>query len=55
MTYYSQTYHYLTNSLGDILTLVDANGNVVAECIYDASGNILTQSSYLASSNPYLS
>ncbi|MGX2959510.1 DNRLRE domain-containing protein [Peribacillus sp. JNUCC 23] len=53
MTYQGKNYYYLTNYRGDVLGLVDSNGNIVAEYRYDAWGNILSQSGSMAEINPY--
>jgi RHS repeat-associated protein len=50
-------YYYFFNSQGDVMGLVDDNGNVVVEYTYDAWGNILSTTGSLASTvgveNPY--
>ncbi|MFY0545664.1 RHS repeat-associated core domain-containing protein [Brevibacillus sp. H7] len=53
MTKNGATYYYHVNGHGDVTTLTDANGNVVAEYQYDAWGNILSESGTMASANPY--
>ncbi|MGG6447382.1 DNRLRE domain-containing protein [Pseudobacillus badius] len=53
MVYEGNVYYYLTNYRGDVLGLVDASGNLVAEYKYDAWGNILSMSGDMASINPY--
>ena len=40
--YNGTTYYYVTNVQGDVIGLLDANGNSVVEYTYDAWGNILS-------------
>lgn len=47
------TYYYNLNGHGDVVSLSDSNGNIVAEYQYDAWGNILSQSGIMATINPY--
>ena len=46
------TYYYITNLQGDVLRLVDADGNTVASYTYDPYGNPLTATGTLANTNP---
>ena len=46
------TYYYVLNLQGDVVKLVTASGDVVANYEYDAWGNILSQSGELAYINP---
>ena len=46
------TYYYVLNLQGDVVKLVTASGDVVANYEYDAWGNILLQSGEMASINP---
>ena len=46
------TYYYVLNLQGDVMRLVDASGNIVAEYTYDPYGNILTATGDLAQINP---
>ena len=50
--YNGTTYYYVTNLQGDIIKIIDINGNVKAEYAYDAWGNILTATGTLAAVNP---
>ncbi|MEK5080496.1 RHS repeat-associated core domain-containing protein [Solibacillus sp. FSL W7-1436] len=43
MAYNGKVYYYLTNFRGDVLALLDSQGNIVAEYTYDSWGNILSQ------------
>ena len=45
-------YFYIYNLLGDVVAVVDAQGNVVAEYEYDAYGNLLRQHGPMAQRNP---
>ena len=40
--YNGTQYYYITNALGDIVALTDANGNVFAEYIYNEWGEVLS-------------
>ena len=44
--------YYITNLQGDVMSIVDAQGEVVAEYEYDPYGNIVSQSGPLADVNP---
>ena len=44
--------YYITNLQGDAMSIVDAQGEVVAEYEYDPYGNIVSQSGPLADVNP---
>jgi RHS repeat-associated protein len=53
MTKAGETYYYHLNGHGDVTTITDSSGVVVAEYNYDAWGNILSQTGTMAASNPY--
>ncbi len=54
MNYNGNEYFYITNMQGDIIELVDINGNSVVKYKYDAWGNIISQTGgSLADINPY--
>jgi len=54
MNYNGNEYFYITNMQGDIIELVDINGNSVVKYNYDAWGNIIYKSGgSLADINPY--
>lgn len=53
MNYNGSEYFYITNMQGDVIELVDINGNSVAKYKYDAWGNMLYQSGSMADENPY--
>ena len=40
VTYNGTTYLYVKNAQGDVVQIVDGNGNMVVTYIYDAWGNI---------------
>ena len=44
--------YYITNLQGDVMSIVDPQGEVVAEYEYDPYGNILTATGPLADVNP---
>ena len=46
------TYYYVTNLQGDVMGLVDTNGNTVATYTYDPYGKVLTATGELAEKNP---
>ena len=46
------TYYYVTNLQGDVMGLVDTNGNTVATYTYDPYGKVLTATGTLAEKNP---
>ena len=46
------TYYYVTNLQGDVMGLVDTNGNTVASYTYDPYGKLLTATGTLADKNP---
>ena len=52
MTYYNgstyNTYFYVLNILGDVVGLVDKQGNVVVKYLYDAYGNIIDSTNQLS-------
>ena len=50
--YNGTLYYYITNLQGDVMSIVDAQGEVVAEYEYDPYGNILTATGPLADVNP---
>ena len=41
VTYNRTTYLYVKNAQGDVVQIVDGNGNTVVTYIYDAWGNML--------------
>ena len=41
VTYNGVKYFYLKNAQGDVVQIVDGNGNTVVTYIYDAGGNML--------------
>lgn len=47
-----QTYYYVTNLQGDVVSIKDNTGTTIASYTYDAWGNILTQAGTLATLNP---
>lgn len=53
MTVDGQTYYYHLNGHGDVVSMTDHNGLVVASYEYDAWGNILAKDGVLADKNPY--
>ena len=46
------TYYYITNLQGDVMKLVDADGNVVASYEYDPYGKVISATGTMASANP---
>ena len=50
VTWNGTTYLYLTNIQGDVIAILDTDGNVVVQYTYDAWGNILTTTGTLAES-----
>ena len=46
------TYYYITNLQGDVMYLVDGNGNRVAAYTYDPYGKVLSSSGAMAEINP---
>ena len=46
------TYYYVTNLQGDVMGLVDTNGNTVASYTYGPYGKLLTATGALAEKNP---
>jgi RHS repeat-associated protein len=48
VTWNGTTYLYLTNIQGDVIAILDTDGNVVVQYTYDAWGNILTTTGTLA-------
>lgn len=46
------TYYYITNLQGDVMCLVDSNGNQVAAYTYDPYGKVLSSSGAMAEINP---
>ena len=46
------TYYYVTNLQGDVMGLVDTNGNTIATYTYDPYGKVLTATGTLAEKNP---
>jgi len=55
MFYNSVEYFYVYNVLGDVIKLLDTNGDIVVEYSYDAWGNITyqTPNETIATANPY--
>ena len=49
----NQIYYYLYNGHGDVVQIVDTNGNVVNQYQYDEWGNIVNQSEAIANSFKY--
>ena len=50
---YNQTYYYyVTNLQGDVIGIVDANGNTVASYEYDPYGDVISATGSLAETNP---
>ena len=47
-----ETYYYITNLQGDVMQMVDAEGNVVASYEYDPYGKIISATGSMASANP---
>lgn len=45
-------YLYLTNQMGDVISITDTSGTVVANYEYDAWGKVLTANSSIAQQNP---
>ena len=41
-------YYYVTNLQGDVIAILDTDGNIVVQYTYDAWGNILTTTGTLA-------
>ena len=52
MRYNGTAYYYITNLQGDVMKLVDANGNVVASYEYDPYGKVLSATGPMADANP---
>ncbi len=52
MRYNGIAYYYITNLQGDVMSLVDASGNVVASYEYDPYGKVLSATGPLADANP---
>ena len=50
VTWNGTTYLYLTNIQGDVIAILDTEGNIVVQYTYDAWGNILTTTGTLAES-----
>jgi RHS repeat-associated protein len=50
--YNGVSYYYITNLQGDVMKVIDANGNVVASYVYDSWGKIIGQTGSLADVNP---
>jgi RHS repeat-associated protein len=53
MNYNGNEYFFITNLLGDVIELIDINGNSVAKYKYDSWGNIIYQTGSMADENPY--
>ena len=43
VTYGDATYYYVTNLQGDVVAILDSNGNTVVQYIYDAWGRLLSE------------
>ena len=52
LSYNGTTYYYITNLQGDVMQIINANGEVVAEYEYDPYGNIISATGALAEVNP---
>ena len=52
LSYNGTTYYYITNLQGDVMQIINANGEVVAEYEYDPYGNIISATGELAEVNP---
>ena len=50
--YNGTPYYYLKNQQGDVLSIVDANNNIVASYTYDAWGKVTAFSGAMADINP---
>ena len=50
--YNGTVFYYITNLQGDVMAIVNANGNVLAQYEYDPYGNIVSQSGPFADINP---
>ena len=50
--YNGTPYYYLKNQQGDVLSIVDANNNVVSSYTYDAWGGVLSATGSMANVNP---
>ena len=48
----AETYYYITNLQGDVMQLVDEDGNTAAQYSYDPYGNILSATGDMAEINP---
>ena len=48
----SSVYYYITNLQGDVMYLIDAQGNTVASYEYDPYGNIISATGSMAEINP---
>lgn len=48
----AETYYYITNLQGDVMQLVDEDGNTAAQYSYDPYGNILSATGNMAQINP---
>lgn len=52
LKYNGVSYYYITNLQGDVMYLVDAQGNTVASYDYDPYGNIISATGTMAEINP---
>ena len=52
LSYNGTVYYYITNLQGDVMSIVDGTGAVVAEYEYDPYGNIISATGELAEVNP---
>ena len=52
LKYNDTTYYYITNLQGDVMHMIDAQGNTVASYGYDPYGNIISATGSMAEINP---
>ena len=52
LKYNDTTYYYITNLQGDVMYMIDTQGNTVASYDYDPYGNILSATGAMAEINP---
>ena len=52
LKYNDTTYYYITNLQGDVMYMIDAQGNTVASYDYDPYGNIFSATGAMAEINP---
>ncbi|PEJ57972.1 hypothetical protein CN692_10795 [Bacillus sp. AFS002410] len=46
-----KVYHFLTNHKGDVVSILDNNGNKIGSYTYDAYGNVLSETGVIAQEN----